>query len=298
MNLEIIGSPQSGKEWEAAIILQGTYEHEYTKLVIERFVVLNPNVLIICSTYKMEDNFLSESERALVDAGNLVFLLITEPSQDRWPHFWETNHANQNLQRLSSYIGLEYARMLGIQYSLKIRSDTFLGRHNVIRYFKEQLEEFPVKPREEPAKTKSRIIVSGQGTISNPAFWAPFHVRDHWYFGHTDDLVKFFDITSKSTWGEGTGIAISCPESAMTCVWMIDQGIEAEDIRELLGRYFIVENAADIEQVRVTQTPYWQMDYERYKSEGISYLREIYATADSPGHTTTREEWLQMEKCV
>lgn len=292
MKLDILGSP-ANRQWEAVIVIQGAYSPE-TKTVILEFLSRNPNVLIICSTYPSARDSISDGEKALVEAGLLVFLFVTEPPQDLWPYFWETNHANQNLQRLSSYVGLEYARMLGIEFSLKIRSDTFLGKKEVIRYFKEQLETYPAQTQIAPSEVKSRIVVSGQGTITTPGFWAPFHVRDHWYFGHTEDLVKFFDISSESSWADGTGVAISCPESAMTCVWMKDLGITAIDTRDLLARYFIIEDAAEIEQVRLTQTQYWTLDYHKYKSEGIPYLRQVYATADSPGNVTTRDEWLKM----
>lgn len=293
MKLDILGTPAQNP-WEAAIVIQGSYIPDHTKTVILELLSRNPNVLVICSTYPEAKELISNTEKALVEAGLLVFLFISPPEQDLWPYFWETNHANQNLQRLTSYVGLEYSRMLGIEFSLKIRSDTFLGRKEAIRYFKEQLKTYPPRTQIAPSEVKGRMIVSGQGTISNPGFWAPFHVRDHWYFGYTEDLVKFFDISSESSWADGTGVAISCPESAMTCVWMKDLGIEAVDTKDLLSRYFILEDAAEIEQVRITQTQYWTLDYDRYKVEGIPYLRQIYATADSPGNVTTREEWLKM----
>jgi hypothetical protein len=285
---EIYGLAEvKGKKWDAAIVLQGIFYKE-TETVMEEFLGRNSNVLIILSTYLGDVKLMDDLYKlALECKGGLVIIMSSEPSREKFPDFWRTNHANQNLQRYTSHIGLKLAEELGIMFSLKCRSDTFLGRLELIQDFRQQLRTYPAR-----GDVQGRIIVSGQGTITKPDFWAPFHVRDHWHFGYTKDLLGYFSISG--TWRDGKGINISCPESAMTIVWMIDQGIEAKDTGELLGKYFIIENAVDVEQVRLTRTGYWDMDYGSYQTRGKAYLREIYKNADSPGNVTTREQWLEL----
>lgn len=289
----LIGSPKIGVVWKAAIVVQGNYYHNdnITRSVFSHFLSSNSgDVLIICSTYPMD--IILPYEQSLVDAGVLVFVFSTSPSKTEYPEFWATNQANQNLQRLTSYAGIQYAEKLGINYTLKIRSDSFLGKHEVIDYLIQQTNKYPLRDSDSLI-LKNRIVVSGQGTIVKD-FWAPYHVRDHWYFGHTGDLLRFFDMSEKSSWKGGSGINVSCPESALTCVWMKDLGIVAKDTAELVSRFFIVEDAAEIEQVRLSKTPAWNLDYRKYREEGIPYLKTIYTGADPPHNVTTKAEWLSL----
>ncbi len=280
------------KDYDVAIIVQGKYYPDITSVIFKEFINRNPGVklLIICSTYRSEIDLPTEEENKLIEKGQLLFLFVKEPSKEKYQSFWRTNNANQNLQRLTSFVGLKYAKDLGIKFALKIRSDTFLGEQNIVRTFISQLYKYPVFGKE----IKARIIVSGQGTISNLEFWAPFHIRDHWYFGYTEDLLNFFDSTPKSNWKDGEGIETTCPESALTCVWLKDMRISVSNTKELLSRYFIVHNAVDVEQVRLSQTLYWKFNVKSYQLDGKNYLRSIYAEADCPGHTTTHQEWLDL----
>lgn len=294
--LEVLGSPCKTK-CDVAIVVQGKYIPQITSIVFSEFLNRNSNnIVLICATYypgkEGDISFLSNEEQFLIALGILVFIFVKEPSKEDFPEFWATNHANQNLQRLTSFTGIHYAHDLNIEYTLKIRSDSFLGKLNVIDCFLSDLKQYPPNPEKPSIKIKGRIIVSGQGTIIDEGFKYPFHVRDHWYFAHTTDLLAFFN--TKGSWRNGKGIAISCPESAITCVWTHDIGIESKCMRELLGRYFVVHDAVEVEQVRLTQTPSWLFDHSEYNRHGKEYLRKVYLTADSRSHVTTHEEWKQL----
>lgn len=287
-----LGEASKNKKWDAAIVVQGPYYPHITSFIFSQFLNRNQhnNILIVCATYRPDGEFLTKNEEHLLAMGQLVFIFVEQPSKDDH-QFWSTNVGNQNLQRLTSFAGTQYVHECGVEYCLKIRSDSCLGKHNVIQFLLDELHRHPVRTQHSPPEMKGRLIVSGQGTISNANIWPAFHVRDHWYFGFTEDLMSFFNTTVTSTWRNGAGMGISRPEAALTCVWMKDLCIDAKNTEELLSRYFIVHDAVEVEQIRLTQTPYWSFDYLRYQREGKEYLRIIYATADYTAHVTTNEQW-------
>lgn len=301
----IVGTPAAGRLWQAAVVIQGPYYKEYTKIVIDQTLFRNPDVLIILSTYLLPEeetgqkplgSFLSDTERELVNAGYVILVLIKAPTQEECPDFWRTNSLNRNLQRLTSFAGLRHAHFLGIEFSLKLRSDVFLGRHGLIRHLRREVEtEFPLKPRSGfEGRMKGRIVVSGQGTITDPRTWVPdpFHVRDHWYFGYTSDLLRFFDITDRSSWKNGSGLTAHNPESSMTQLWIKDLGLVVDTPGELVARYMITEDAVFVEQIRLApRPPGWMFDYTRYLREGIGYLNQVYSRADTPCCVTSHATW-------
>lgn len=310
ISVRSIGSPQIGIVWNAAVVFQGVYVKNRTRAAIDETLSRNSRILVIVSTYLPSDeedgrrpigSFLSPFENACVASGILVFLFSTPPSENSAPNFWRTNSANQNLQRLTSFIGLRYAKQHGIDFCLKIRCDTFLGRQEVIEYLRREVEtRFPPIPRDESkSKIRGRIVVTGQCTISDLSVECPpFHVRDHFFFGFTSDLLKFFDMTdqTKFGWRDGIGITTTVPESDLTILWMKSLGIEAMDTRELLARYFVVEDASFVEQVRRVEVggrvgDWWSVNLSRYLAEGAKYLEDFYSGEDRR-KVTTRQQWL------
>lgn len=304
----ITGSPRTDTEWEAAVVLQGPYERGYIQIIIEEWHKRSPNALLIVSTYlpPNEDvlGFLSPYERKCIDAGFLIFVFVKTPCRERWPEFWRTNFSNQNLQRLTSFAGLRHARALGIPFALKIRADTFLGRRGVIQYMRDSVEsKHPLASVSPNEMMKGRLVVTGSCTITCSGVLpnAPFHIRDHYYFGYTDDLLLFFDMTDLATWNNGSGIALNPPESAMTELWMRRIGITMKitgGIRELLGRYFIVEDPHTVEQARISPRgpggTWWSFNYSQYLREGAEYVRDVFRRADNPALTTTHTQWEEM----
>lgn len=254
-----------------------------TKIVIEQMLYRNPDVLLILSTYLPPDeengqrrigSFLSsEAERVLMRVGYLILVLIKPPSHTECPEFWRTNDNNRNLQSLTAYAGLQHASNLGIEFSLKLRSDMFLGRHRIVCHLRCELEhEFPLPP----ARTlppRGRIVVSAQGTTASTD---RYQVCDHWMFGYTEDLMKFFNLDRR----------LLNPGMDLAHEWM--QRIGLTSASELLGRYMMTEDSTFTEQVNLSQ-----LDYSRYLREGSKYLTTITAASDASS-TTTRDDWLNL----
>lgn len=302
-DFKIFGNPRQNESWSAGAVIQGPYIRNHTRTCIEEFLTRNSKLLIVVSTYLPSDeasgekplgSFLSPYERSKIAEGVLVFIFNKEPSRDEWREFWRTNYLNQNLQRLTSYIGLCYIKDQGIEFALKIRSDSFLGKRSVIDDLRQQVQKY--QPWRGDIQVKGRIVVTGNWTAIHPADdWNRFHVRDHFYFAYTADLIKFFDCTQASTWREGSGILIRSPESALTQVWLADLKIQVKDLSELLQRFFIIVEPEDVELVRLDpregQEAPCIANYSRYLKEGAPYLKELYVREYAHKISTTREEW-------
>ena len=300
--------------WDSAIIVQGPYTPGITNVAILGFLQGFKDSLVIVSTYlpSAEENgtnpigsFLSQSEKLAIQTGRLVFIFVSLPSPVNAPQFWNTNYQNQNCQRLTSFIGIRYAQRMGIKFSLKSRSDTYFGNTSIIDQFLREVETgYPLFPDEGlSSEIKGRIVVCGDWTLIRPkSDWDSFHVRDHWYFGHTSDLLKFFDCTSDSTWAEGNGILIRSPESASTRLWMSNMGIKVSSITELLARYFIVHDAVYVEQLRIKSKHCaehsWNFDLQRYHTEGKTYLSAMYLVDTPPRFQTTHDEWHELYRSM
>lgn len=287
-----IGDPDPERRWSNAIVLQGPYEQTITRRSIDIFLERNDSsVLVIVSTYLPSgtgrEYFFEELYH--FGEGRLVFLICKVPPIVA--EFWRTNSQNQNLQRLSSFVGLEYAHSLGIEFSLKCRSDAFLGRSNVCEELRRQIEEYPLNlpehiPRDQLG-IKARIVVS-EYSLYIQKHGSIFHIGDQWFFGHTTDLINYFDMTETSTWNGSLGISTkSCCETNMAICWMNNVGIPHRTInfRELLARYFIVGSTNTLEFIWMK---YRLFDYEQYMREGKKYILQIPEGERNRHHGTGR----------
>lgn len=281
--------------WEAAIVIQGPHHGDLTRDIIRTFLGRNNNVLIIVVTYG--NPILSPFERYMMDDGVLVYITIREPPES-YTDFWLTNRWNQNLQRLSSYIGLNYAHSLGIEYSLKIRSDMCLEKEDVLRYLRSQIDSIPINPRVNPEwaamppqeEMKGRIAITGHGTLkasfNNPY---PYHIRDFWLFGHTTDLMRYFDITERSGWRWGAGmLTLLAPESNLAIRWLDDMHITVGDTLELVARYFVICDPQDVEAQRLNTKIMTYQDYSEERKKGPVLQ---WVTETDPERVITREKW-------
>ncbi len=284
----ILGEPSPHVEWEAAIVLQGPYLPGSTDVATRIFLDRNSlKTLIIVATYLPPDEhngdrcpgtFLTQHERDAVDSGRLVYLFVREPNRAEFPDFWRTNQRNQNLQRLTSFVGIRFAQDLGIPVTLKCRADSFLGMCHVTRYLTEKyLIPFPVRPLLDK-NPRGRLVISDhtKRKRDNMHFTqlGDHFIADFWMFGYTQDLLQYFDITSTSTWDDGRGIRLdSCSESHLAQVWMKDMGIpETIGLEELVSRYMAVAESVMVEFIWVKRFH----DYNRYMNEGHAYLNQIF----------------------
>lgn len=280
----ILGKP-AVRDWEAAIVIQGPYIKDITQTVIRTFLERNnPSVIIIVSTYgDPEGKFLSDFERKQISEPEcrLVYLLLELPSKEKYPEFWRTNSRNQNCQRLSTFMGLNYAKQLRVPLCLKCRADTFLGIREVCKYLESKyMNLYPVIPhsRHSSELPRRRIVISDhtKRRCDNMHFreLGDHFICDFWFFGETEDLLSYFDITSDSYWNEGSGIAVvDCSESHYAELWMKDLGLPSSmTLEELTARYMAVAESVPIEFVWMRRFH----DHRRYLREGLDYLNKIF----------------------
>jgi hypothetical protein len=239
------------KSWESAIILQGPRHPKHTPLCIKELFEHNCDSLLIISTYLPDDesignaivgSHLSDFEKTnCLPSGRVVYLFINPPNKVEFSDFWTTNFWNQNLQRLSSFIGLEYAEKLGIKFSLKCRSDSLFMRSNVCSYLTE-LCSIPVID----GKLKHRVVVGEFNTI-NPVFFreskklGKYHVCDFWFFSSTHELMRYFDIRPGCRWDNGRGFpSFSAVETHLAELWILESELDCESLEQLIAQYMVV----------------------------------------------------------
>jgi hypothetical protein len=271
-----------------AIILQGPYYKEYTKDVIQIFLDRNPEVAIIVSTYL----YCVDQEQLDTHHGRLLYLFVKLPSPEEEPEFWRTNTRNQNCQILTSSIGLNYAKKIGIPFALKMRSDAFLGMPNVCQYLQNILSIHPPILLEKP-RLNGRILVLDYCMIREEnlsVFDYGFHnITDFMFFGHTEDLIQYFNARDDSVWNKGRGIKTGVfAECNISELWMEQVGIPSDThLSELFGRYFAVASNLIVE----LWLKVWQPDLQRYLKEGKSYLEERHKRTWGKQVHITSQRW-------
>lgn len=252
----ILGQPTPDRVWLGAIVLQGPYYGVHTERAVREFLQRNPSTtLVILSTYlppvEGAINSLSEFERQQLTNprsrfyGRFICISCRVPSETEYPEFWKTNKTNQNLQRFSTCVGLNYAKKLGIVVSVKMRSDSFLALESCCLRLKTLVGMNPVIS-DASVTVKRRIVVSDLGVDidRNPEFQhlGPYFIPDVWSFGFTEDLIKYFNIDDMDT----AMPTEYCPETNLALRWKNSMGIR-DDIKfaELMARYFIVIDRDD-----------------------------------------------------
>lgn len=272
------------KNFESAIVIQGPFKEHDTHNTITMMTERNPQSLIILSTYETP---LLSSEKC----ENIVLILNKIPSKEKYPDFWLTNFYNQNLQRLTSFVGVQHAKNLGIPVCLKVRSDGIFGKQNICEYLDFCSKSQPLLGTN-TSQVKRRLVVSDKSRKYFPGdqVIGEFFVYDHWLFGETEDLFKFYDMTEGSAWHEGRGIETSTtPETHLTKCWMKNVGInDANNLVELASKYLVVTSTLDVEFV-------WQKgeNLQRYLCEGKSYLQHEFSLQDRIRKYYTRDQWLK-----
>lgn len=144
----ILGEVDKSKVWKYAAVVQGPHHPEWTLNTLRILLERNNNCLVIVSTYR--DFVLNDFETEnLSPRGRLIFIFVKTPNKELYPDFWRTNFHNQNLQRLSSFVGIRYAKEeLGICNVLKVRSDVILGRRDIFEFLNEMSEVPLILPRD------------------------------------------------------------------------------------------------------------------------------------------------------
>lgn len=310
-----LGRMNKERIWQAAIILQGP-RLATTAIAIREFLERNDtSTLLIVTTYLPVDeekgdafigSYLTPFEKQIVideqgpHVGRLIYLFLKTPPREECPDFWRTNVWNQNLQRLSSFVGFEYAQSLGIEFCLKCRSDSFMGMRNVCQFLRQVLKQNPLMPGRgvyQP-RMQDRLIVNDHNTLqleSGSPFLkviGDYHVCDFWMFGRTADMMSFYEMRPGCEWNEGRGILTSTrPETHLVELWLRQIGIppvSTLNLSEVVARYLVVQNSAEVEFVYLKF-----QDYGRYLRRGRGYLKQIEKDYLFGGGMMKVSEWRQ-----
>jgi hypothetical protein len=159
---------------------------------------------------------------------------------------------NRNIQRISTFYGLQKAKELGIKYCLKSRTDHFFKHPKLIEILKHNLKSFTIYNNVPSYGQQERIVVPNGGTTLN--YWCggangrggAFHISDHWLCGTTDDLYNYFDINNPF-WKAENSSNFSTSEHPVVAtevefcrLWMKAQNIDYDCVSEILRDRFIV----------------------------------------------------------
>lgn len=295
---ETLGGDLS-KDFENAIVIQGPYVEKNTERCVRMFFEKNPNDLIVVCTY-FPCVTLSIYERQILEkneGGRLVYLLVEAPPKSDVA-FWKTNLRNQNLQRLTSFIGIQYSlQKRGVKRVLKCRSDAFLGKPNVCSYLTDNyLTKYP--PSLLGSKLKGRILTSDhtkalKDNIGRPGICiGDYHIADYWLFGFSEDLMAYFDMREGCAWNGGKGISTKfAVETNLAKCWMDNLQIIENNIFGLLEKFFIIVSLVEVECVWLK---HWH-SYEKYKFYGKKYLADTFPQHTKNWGIITHEKWLALQ---
>lgn len=164
------------KENEYAIVIQGPVSG-FTQESIKIYRKIFPKAVIIVSTWKNTDDRLANDLRNLAD--ELILSDLPETS----------GLGNVNYQTKSSYEGMKRAYEMGIPYAMKTRTDQRIYAPLTFEYLKTLLDVFPVDESVSQYQ-KKRITATPSENSMSYAYW----MCDFFYFGTSEDLMKFFDF--------------------------------------------------------------------------------------------------------
>lgn len=248
------------KTYKYGLVIQGPVRPSVDclmKMIKYYFLNSTEDTLIVLSTYEesLSDikNMISEhfsTNKKWLERFAAVFLQEPSKVDPKYKYFWETNRTNQNLQRITSYYGLFYAATRGVRFGMKTRTDQLIGMPNACEYVKNIWDKYPTINFSGEKKPNGRIVILSTGTmcVHHSGVFAPYHLRDQWYFGDIEDLLDFFDINSpKWNWGR-TMYNDTAPESNITRCWMDDMNIPQNiSVSELILRFFITLDTSTLE---------------------------------------------------
>jgi hypothetical protein len=160
-----------------AIIIQGQIGgiYDFLKETLKIYNKIFPDSLIIISTWDDEN-----IEKISKLKNKNTHIIFNKSLNYKSP-------GNTDNQIISTYSALSYSKSVGIEYCIKQRADFRVNKNNIKTYLMSLLKNFPLKEKNE--SIKNRIIITSLGTFK----YRLFSASDFFLFGHTDDLIKYFD---------------------------------------------------------------------------------------------------------
>lgn len=158
------------------IVIQGPLllKDNFTVETVKLYKKLYPQCPVIVSTWIDGDN---DTIKKLRKDGALVV-------QSEYPKI--QGHERVNYQKKSSLAGIKMAKKKGCEYVLKTRTDQRIYANNVMEYFKDLVEQFPLKIK---TRANKRIICCSLSTIKNRLY----NISDMLLFGDVDDMELYFN---------------------------------------------------------------------------------------------------------
>ena len=166
--------------FSCGVILQGPIsvnndEGEFLYETIKIYKKIFPNILIVLSTWKLEENILKKFNDL-----DIKVIQNKEPENNRFG-----SARNIDRQILTTYSGLEYLKKKNITYAIKTRTDWRIYKPNSHYFLKNMLDIFPSKSN----LMKGRIIMPSMMTSK----FRVYGISDTLQFGFVEDLLKFWD---------------------------------------------------------------------------------------------------------
>ena len=155
---------------QGPLLLKDNFTVETVKLYKKNY----PECPVIVSTWKNEDNNTLNNIKSL----GAVVVVSDYPEIQ--------GHERVNYQKRSSLLGIKKAKKLGCEYVLKTRTDQRIYANNVMEYFKDLVEQFPLKIK---TRANKRIICCSLSTIKNRLY----NISDMLLFGDIDDMELYFN---------------------------------------------------------------------------------------------------------
>lgn len=162
---------------QRAIVIQGPITKNLHVEIVQHYAQSNSSDTVILSTW---------------EATNPVFLKKLEPWVDHLvlnspPDY--SGYQNRNYQIISTLEGLRKAHSIGAEFVIKTRVDIALLTDNLFKASKDILSLYNPKVAQSYG-LKNRIIVPECYTRK----FVPYHPSDLVMIGHTEDLLKYWDV--------------------------------------------------------------------------------------------------------
>lgn len=160
-----------------AIVIQGPIIKDINVSIIQHYAQANNTDTVIVSTWESTNPILLKKLEPWVD-----HLVLSAP-----PDY--CGYQNRNYQIISTLAGIKKAQELGAEYVLKTRVDIALLADNILDVSESLMGLYDPSVAQSYG-LKNRIFVPESYTRK----YIPYHPSDLVMFGHTADLLKFWDM--------------------------------------------------------------------------------------------------------
>ena len=249
-----------------ALVIQGPIDKKdnFTYETVRYYKRFFPTAHIIVSTWLNE-------EKGIIDK---IKKEGVEVIQTQLPE--HSGIYNVNYQSKSTKVGLERAKLLGYKYSIKSRSDQRIYRADIIPYLFGLLEEYPLD--NDAGVPQKRIVFCGGNHSAN--LLIPYHICDFFFFGTTEDLLRYFDYDSVDDWGKD-GLLESYQLAEESNMTVAEYNIKFAPESILMKNYL---NKSEIKYEANSMEEYWKLTTSYFVPVSIDDLSLYWSKQVSWGN--------------